>query len=188
MSLIGSNWEKRREEWLESVATVISELEDKVAGICETLPDNEMFMTAVYEATNIAIRTHQKEKLEALRNAVRHSALPGAPDDSTQMMFLRFVDELTALHLRVLVILNDPDGSVERTGKGISRGTGLWLLIHHCMPEIPEIQIDLLEQIHRELQSRGLVTQENFHGAIIDPDRTAKRTTPFGEEFLRFIN
>ena len=184
MGLVGPKIAQRRDEWFELLADKISELESRVEGFAES----PMFITAVIEATNAALKTHEREKLGALRNAVANSPLPGAPDESTQMMFLRFVDELTALHLRVLVILNDPNGSVERTGKGISRGTGLWLLIHHCMPEIPEIQIALLEQIHRELQSRGLVTQENFHGAIIDPDRTAKRTTPFGKEFLRFIN
>jgi len=184
MGLIGPKFEQRREEWLELLADKISELESKVEGFADT----PMFVTAVLEATSAALKTHEREKLGALRNAVGNSPLPGAPDDSTQLLFLRFVDELSALHLKILAILNDPNHSIEKAGQLNEFGTGLALLIHHCIPETTEAQEGFLEQIHRDLQNRGLVMQENFNGAIIRERATQKRTSPLGENFLKFIS
>jgi hypothetical protein len=39
---------------------------------------------------------------------VMHSALPLAPGEQEQLMFIRLVDELTALHLQILRFMRDP--------------------------------------------------------------------------------
>jgi len=113
MGLVGPKIAQRRDEWFELFADKISELESRVEGFAES----PMFITAVVEATNAALKTHEREKLGALRNAVANSPLPGAPDDSTQLLFLRFVDELTAAHLKILAVLNDPRDAVAKTGR-----------------------------------------------------------------------
>ena len=46
-------------------------------------------------ATQIAIRNHQRKKLEALRNAVLNSALVNASEEDIQLMFLNFIEYLT---------------------------------------------------------------------------------------------
>ena len=104
MGLVGPKdpRQRRDEEWFELFADKISELESRVEGFAES----PMFITAVVEATNAALKTHEREKLGALRNAVANSPLPGAPDDSTQLLFLRFVDQLTAAHLKILAVLD----------------------------------------------------------------------------------
>ena len=51
----------------------LQNLEEKVKGLTiDTLQDNDAFITTVMRATQSAIRNHQKEKLEALRNATLH--------------------------------------------------------------------------------------------------------------------
>jgi hypothetical protein len=70
----------------------------------ERLSRNEAFVSTALRATEIAVRTHEHEKLEALRNAVMSSALPDAPDDTLQQIFLNHVDSLTPWHLRILTI------------------------------------------------------------------------------------
>ena len=50
-------------------------------------------------------------------NTVRNSALKSAPDDDRQLMFLGFIDDFTASHIRVLAVLNDPPAAVKATGK-----------------------------------------------------------------------
>src|SRR5258707_556352 len=78
------------------------------------------FVTTALQATQIAVRTRQEEKLNALRNALVNSALAGAPDETIQQIFLNHVDSPTAWRLRVLAFLCDPStvlkDRVERLG------------------------------------------------------------------------
>jgi hypothetical protein len=184
MGLIGPKIAQRRDEWFELLADKISELEIKVEGFTE----NPMFITAVFEATSSALKTHERQKLEALRNAVGNSPLPGAPDDSTQMMFLRFVDELTAMHLEILAILADPRGALARTGKQLRfSGAALAPFIYACIPKLTG-QAAVVEQAHRDLRNRGLIEQgAPFAQVMIDTQMLNKSTTLFGDQFLRFI-
>src|SRR5262245_27503577 len=78
--------EKRVEEWMEAVAEGVRRLEERGVLTVEDLTKSEAFVTAAMRASEMAIRIHQREKIEALRNAVLNSALPGAPEDSLQQM------------------------------------------------------------------------------------------------------
>ena len=110
---------RRRDVWLGNLETAIEELQQRPdAPSIEELSNNEVFVSVVLNATQAALRTHQAEKLEALRAAVMNSALPMAPDEHTQLMFIRFVEELTPLHLRMLSYLRDPAGWYERHNIG----------------------------------------------------------------------
>ena len=79
--------EKRRGEWMERVTEAIQRLQDEAKIKPEDLQNNEAFISTVLQASQIAQRNHQQEKIDALRNAVLNSALPSAPDDSRQQMF-----------------------------------------------------------------------------------------------------
>ena len=76
--------EKRRVEWMNDVAERLKELEEHGELNLEDLQDNETFITTVMQASQAAIRNHQSEKREALRNAVLNAALPQAPEESLQ--------------------------------------------------------------------------------------------------------
>jgi hypothetical protein len=65
---------------------------------------------AVVTATRIVDRTSQREKIEALRNAVLNSALPAAPDQDIQQLYFALIDNLTPTHLRLLTLLDNPPG------------------------------------------------------------------------------
>jgi hypothetical protein len=60
------------------------------------------FWTTLFHAAEVARRTHQQEKREALKNAVLNAAKPTAPDDDLQHIFLNMVADLTPLHIRLL--------------------------------------------------------------------------------------
>ena len=69
--------DKRKRAWLEELAGVVEELETRIDGFRpEALADNETFISIALQASQTAIRNHQREKLDALRNAVPNSALP----------------------------------------------------------------------------------------------------------------
>lgn len=92
----------------------------------ENLSDNEIFITTVMHATQVAIRNHQREKLEALRNAVISSALGVHVDQDMQQMFLEFIDGLTPSPLRVLSFLDDPRAIFQnKSGKSHSESKRL---------------------------------------------------------------
>lgn len=63
---VASPLQKRQEKWLESLLEKIKELEKKSARFSiENLQKNEVFISSLLQATQIAIRNHQEEKLKA---------------------------------------------------------------------------------------------------------------------------
>jgi hypothetical protein len=106
MNILGSPIERRRLEWLTALGEDLSRLKEQVADLTDRkLSENAAFVSAVLQATQIAGRTHQEKKLEALRNAVLNVAAGSAPEDDIQSMFLDAVDSLTASHVRFLSAL-----------------------------------------------------------------------------------
>jgi hypothetical protein len=115
--------EKRKQAWLEQLVEVVTELQRRVEGLTtEKLATNETFITVAMQASQMAVRNHQKEKLQALRNAVLNSALPNPPQEDEQMIFLRLIDQLTPWHLRVLGLLNNPVEWMKEAGLLIRAG------------------------------------------------------------------
>lgn len=95
--------EKRQEEWQIEVVQTLAEVSEKLDSLTiENLSNNPVFITAVTNVTPIVIRTHQREKLEALRNVVVNAALPNPPDDDTQTMFFEMLNTFTSWHLKLL--------------------------------------------------------------------------------------
>jgi hypothetical protein len=94
---------KRRDEWLQSMHDRLRQLEGRMAGFrVEALVNNEAFISAALQASQAAIRTHERQKLEALRNAVVNVAAGRSPDADTTTFFLTLVDALSVTHLELL--------------------------------------------------------------------------------------
>jgi len=93
---------KRRDEWLRTVWERLVAIESRIPGLIEALPSNEEFVSAALHATQMAMRSHQNEKLTALRNAVVNVAAGIAPSADRQLMFLAWVDAFTPMHIAFL--------------------------------------------------------------------------------------
>jgi len=99
--------EKRREAWMQLVAEALKDLENARFDI-EKLRSDEKFITIVIQATTVAIRNHQQEKLLALRNAIVSSAVHPSVSEDVQLLFIRYIDELTPSHIKLLnFLIND---------------------------------------------------------------------------------
>jgi hypothetical protein len=181
---------KRQEAWVSSIAQGLVDLQEKVEGLkLEDLSNNGTFITMTLQATQVALRNHQEEKLEALRNAVVNSAMPSAPDDDLQSMFLNIVDAMTPWHLRILKFFDEPR---ELVGRSI-----LQMEITGVMAEPADVAImmvfpklngrmEFIDKIIRDLEAHGLA-QVNpkalmLHGFM---DRG---TSELGRQFLRYIS
>lgn len=90
---------KRRNQWMESVASAIEELQMRDSTLVERLQQDETFQSILLQASWAAVRNHQVEKLAALRTAIQNAAVDS---NETQLLFVRYIDELTPTHLVVM--------------------------------------------------------------------------------------
>ena len=181
--------EKRRVEWMNDVAEHLKELEERGELKLEDLQDNETFITTVMQASQAAIRDHQSEKREALRNAVLNAALPHAPEESLQQHFINQVDTFTVWHIRFLDLFKDPSAWFERNGltaPNFSFSSSIEQLLVIAWPELKD-QYDLLNVVVQELEAKGLYAGGGLRAMMTAGGAFGKRTTEMGDSFLKFI-
>jgi len=188
-ALFASPIEKRKEEWLQKLAEVVVELGERVSGLTpERLAQDDVFVTVVMQTSQIALRNHQVEKLEALRNAVLNSVLSTIEEDE-KFIFLRLIDQLTPVHLRTLKFLDDPKAWMQRhsmQNPGWSMG-GVSTVLEHCFPQLRGRR-DVYDQIASDLQTDGLVSSGSFlHVTMTAEGLFGSRTSIRGKAFLTFI-
>jgi len=118
-----------------------------------------------------------------------NAALPGAPDETMQQIFLNHVDNLTPWHLRILAFFDDPVG----WGKTHHITYPNWtmgapsLVLEQSMPELAG-QRGFYDQIVSDLQQRGLLANFGLHTMMTANGMFSSRTTPLGRQFLDFIS
>jgi hypothetical protein len=117
------------------------------------------------------MRTHQAEKLEALRNAVLNVAVGIGPSDDLRLVFLNFVDTFSPTHIQLLTLFNSKD----RSGRVNFRD-----------------RQDLTDQVVRDLRDRGLLRDTRAYVAqgreSSDPLVVYDwEVTNLGRQFLKFI-
>src|SRR5271166_5936919 len=75
--ILGPAVHRRRDKFVLDLERALHALQHQYEELStEVLAQNESFVTAATHALLIAVRTHQQEKLDALRNAVLNAALP----------------------------------------------------------------------------------------------------------------
>jgi hypothetical protein len=177
LNLLTPAVQKRRDAFLMEVAQDVDEM--KMSGVnVEQLFENDEFLSSLLQAVQITLRTHQREKLDALRNAVKNSAHPSAPSADVRLMFLGFVDTFTVWHLKTL--------EYYRVERKHNFGLGEFLAntgqapnpsLVEPFPDLRE-QKAFADQVVRDLLNHGLLSTKS--GLTI--------TTPFGQQFLAFIS
>lgn len=172
--------EKRRAAWMAQVGAKLQELERKGLNL-ETLQENEQFISVAMYASQLALRTHKKAKLAALRNAIANIATGQAPEEAMQHLFLNFVDTLTELHMQILKLFQAPIPPTSMSMGGLSH------VLEHNMPGMRGRR-DLYDQLWKDLYTRGLVNTDGMHTTMTGSGLAQKRTTALGDAFLGFIS
>jgi len=183
--------EKRRTEWLKSLGERLKLLEEKVGGFkLENLQSNETFITTAMHASQAAIRNHQTEKLEALRNAVLNAALPNAPEEDLQLMFLDFVDSFTPWHLAILKFFNNPKEWGKQHAVTFNEHYYMGSPSHILEKSFPDLKgkREYYDLFVKDLFSHGLMSTDSLHIAMTENGMFASRTTVMGKQFLTFIS
>ena len=187
--VITPSLERRRVEWMNSIADTLKTLEEKGQLRIGDLASNEAFLDTVLHASHAALRNSQQEKRDALRNAVLNAALPSPPGESWQQMFVEWVDSFTVWHLRILKLLDDPKRWFQDQGRQPPEYTiagHLFDLLAKAYPELQNQQT-LSSQIARDLYIRGLSSTDGLGAMTSGSGMYAQRSTELGREFLKFI-
>lgn len=197
--------QKRRDKLLIEVAEGLEKYKEDFKHEFENLSENPMFITALMQSMQIAIRNHQDEKINALKNAVLNSALKTSPKEDLQLIFLSYIDNFTVLHLKLLEFFNNPLSKelinqsttnfkferFEHEGMG-HISFELKEVLEYIFPEL-EGQEYIYEIIVRDLSTKGLVKLYEdvnlnldiniTNNCIADPE-----IQPIGKMFLSYIS
>ena len=181
--------DRRRNEWMKEIGDALSELEQTGVINLSSLQEDDGFLDIVLSASQIALRTSQQEKKDALRNAILNATLPHVLDESHQQFFLHLVDTFTIWHLRLLKLFQNPMAWFREYAKpwpDVYAG-GLSQILEAAYPELAP-QRDFYDQIWRDLNTYGLVLTSGLHTTMTGRGLEARRTSSLGDEFLTFIN
>lgn len=182
--------EKRRNDWMKEIGQAVQNLEQNKGIDIEQLKSNDVFIDTLLQASQIALRSSQQDKLNALKNAVVNSALPQPIEQALQQMFLDWIDTFTVWHLRVLSLFHNPQQWATDNAKplptNISMG-GLDTILGHAFPELAQDRA-LYDQIWKDLYQKGLLNTDGLHTMMSWNGMLARRTTDLGEKFLAYIS
>lgn len=181
--------DKRRQAWMNEVAEKLKFLEENSQIDFLSLSQNDQFIDTVIQATTIAIKTSEQEKILALRNAVINTALNETPDKTKSQIFLNFVDTFTVWHLTILTFFNNPKAWFEKNGQtppNLMIGS-MFSVLKTAFPSLVG-QDELVDLIWNDLRNTGLHNSSELKGMLSGDGALAERTTQLGKEFIRFIS
>jgi hypothetical protein len=180
---------KRTEQWMTRVSERILRLEQDINGFSiDQLANRPFFVTSFLQASQIAIRTHQEEKLTALQNAVINIARPIFPEDDIYIIFLNWIDSFTAWHIRTLFFLNERH--VEQKEGRLDTRYMTENVVDALISNFPELlgNRDFCAMIIKDLVERGLLSAYSPDLKVVDRDVYSSYTTKLGKQFLDFIS
>lgn len=181
---------KRRDRWMKDVTDLLLELISRVDAIrLEELAEDEVFISTLLQATQAAMRTHQKEKLDALRNIVLNASMPNRPSDDLQLIFINYLDSMTSWHLTLLDFMNDVAGWWAKRGKHLDMNGMSGSVIGEIRSAFPELlrKDDFTRIIVKDLYARGLVVSESIGTSMTVSGARGSHTTPLGHQFIAFV-
>ncbi len=190
--------EKRREKWNEELHKVVTNLQNVLENPTE-LFENEIFITTVLRATEIAVKSHQNEKIQYLKNIVFNSAILIDMDDTKKMLYLEIISSYTPLHIILLNYMNNPKQKIEKLPNNQVLTCSYSDFIFRCISELENDKI-ILKKLQKDLFNDGLITTMDYSDTVYHANPSGKNETPeeiptvqecttyFGKDFLRYLD
>lgn len=183
--IVTPSLQKRRDKWFEELGEKLTKLESSGYLSLEDLQENDIFIDISMKTTELALKTSQSEKLEALRNALLNSANTDSFDISLQQIFLSYIDTFTVWHIKLLKLFDNPQ-EYELKLQNLSMG-GLNNLIYAAYPELTS-KDEFVRQVFKDLYSKGLLNTESLGATITLQGILSRRTTAMGQDFIKYIS
>jgi hypothetical protein len=156
-SLIEPPIERRKREWMLQVTAVVNQIQANLDLDIESLASNEQFISVLLNASQIALRNHQKEKIIALKVALLNTARNTDLTEDQQLIFLSLLDGFTMSHIKILE--SSVGGFCWSPRFGASNRDVLLLYSIALISDFTEFkdQADLIFQIVSELEAKKLL-------------------------------
>jgi hypothetical protein len=181
--------EKRRAEWMNEIADKLKLLEENRKIDFQELQNNEQFIDVVLQATTLALKTSEKEKLNAFQNAVLNTASGESPDQTVSQIFLNQLDSFTTWHIKILKFIDSPRQwfqKANRTPPSYMAGS-ISSVIKEAFPELKN-QDHLLDLIWNDIGTAGFHRTSGIKTTMTGDGVLSDRTTPLGKQFIEFIS
>lgn len=180
--------EKRRVEWMNGVAEELKRLEESKVIDFEKLAQNEQFIDVVLQATILALKTSEKEKIKSFQNAILNTASGYCPDKTISQIFLNQLDTFTVWHIKILHFVDNPRGWFQKQGKTTPNymAGSVSAIIKDAFPELKD-QDDLLDIIWNDLRTAGFHKTSDLKTTMSGDGILSERTTVLGKQFLEFV-
>lgn len=183
--LVTPKLQLRRDTWFQELGERIKKLEEEGKINYEDLQKDDVFIDISMKATEVALKTHQAEKLNALRNALINTSLNyPSIDISLKQIFINYIDVFTVWHIKLLELFNNPK-KYEQQFQHISMGS-LTQIIEGVYPELKGKE-EFYRSICKDLYSKDLINTESVSGMMTSQGLLARRVTNMGYQFLQFI-
>lgn len=183
---------KRRDDWIESLEQRIIFLTNNQGVSIESLKNNEEFISAVFYASSLSLKTHLEEKRKILLNAVTNIAQNNDMHEAKQQIFFNYINEFSVLHIKLLKFFNNPEENILKENIHIddmyfsSSLIEILLQCHLAHQNEEPLIIPLVDSLYSygliNIEPQSLKTQMTSSGLV------ASRTTPLGKDFLKFIS
>ncbi|WP_212625109.1 hypothetical protein [Pseudomonas sp. PP3] len=188
-SVLESPLSKRRNEIIIQIGEVLNELIESGVVTEEALRENEVFISTVAQSCSIALRNHESEKIEALKNAIKNAATPDNSAGDYSPMFLGFVDSCTTAHIQLLHVFHNPEKWFIDRGMEfpITGSKGRMHSIAAAAFPAFEKEYDFYENVWGDLCRRGFAFNNGFEDTLEREAILTRLTTPLGFRLIRFL-
>lgn len=187
--VIATPIEKRKEKWMFRIAEGLEKLQNEIDNFdVHKLCENELFISILNRASQLALSNHQEEKISALKNAVMNTALNISIDENEEMMFLNMIDTMTPWHLKIIFYFDNPEERFKEFSiKPVEYMMGSPLLpLQEFYPELKS-RDDFINLIVNDLYSRGVFNTKDLNCTMSSSGMYASRLTEYGKRFFDYI-
>lgn len=184
--VIKSPLQKRSENWQNHVAEVLVKLVENDNNFVERIKNDENLKNHFTALSINAMKTSKTEKINAFKNIL--SNIDSSIDDDIKELFIRWIDELSVTHLKLLKWSERPKSSYS-SGKGEFGMGSIYIVLLNGFHDYSSREYEY-NAIISELYQRSLI---NFNADAIKSSTTmsqalSPKITSLGLKFLEFIS
>jgi len=169
--------ERRRNKFFEDICSHIKTLESEIEELKpERLSQNELFITVLLKSLQAIIKEHQKEKIDAFKNAVINTVTIESISEDYKLLFLSYLESFTVVQIQIIKFFHD-EFYIKHDEGGIVTNLGIKFNLFSKFNDDIKIENWTFLHIVRELDEKGLIISNRPDGQI-----------PIADMFIAFIS
>lgn len=178
----------RLETFAEELSAEFKKIEERINVEFITTDEFAFLFEQCFKA---ASENYQEEKLSAFKAIIINSTIDQTLIPEEREFFLNLTKQLTILHIRILIFLNDAHDYIEKKNIPESQLQGGGY--RYFLPIIfPDIDFDTIRIVIDDLNKYGLTTLKSNDFGVITMSSGLQlmgnnRTNSFGQKYLKFI-